>query len=93
MLLAEVSGETAIGAGVFSLLGILCVQVFRRQSDTDAQRQQIAQMAVTLHSEQLARAYAERDRANAERDAERSRAERLEMELAVERARKEEEAP
>lgn len=107
MVLAEVSGETAIGASVFSLLAVLCIQVFRRQSDTDTQRAAVAAMAINLANEQRARANAERDteraRAEIEReraeneraraDAAEARAETLQMELTVERERAGEERP
>lgn len=89
------SGETALGAGAFSLLTVMCVQIFRRQGEADSQhekaleeRAQVSDYAVALADERRARAEAETEAARARAEAEYERAAALSRELAAERARR-----
>jgi hypothetical protein len=77
MILAELGIETIAGGGVTGMLVVVMTAMLRRTKDTDVRRDEITSMVINSADDREARAWAERDKALAERDQAREEVARL----------------
>lgn len=66
--LGGLSPETLLGTGVFGLLSVLCLQIFRRQAQLDSQRLAATKFVIEAADQQRERAEARAADAEARAD-------------------------